>query len=962
MEHSVCVQNAMDGRQPGMFCSRLVETLAPLGDLLVRHRIAAGFGQAELARLSGLSERTLRDLERGATRRPRRHSVRALAAALGLTGPELSAFLAAAAMGPVESEARAGGTRAGWAAHAAGASDGVGAPDEGLALPVVGLPGSAGVPDAGSAAPVVDGSGVGPGAAVAGSLGGSAAGAGRAVWTGGGSGVGPGAAVAGSLGGSVAGAGRAAWAGSGSVAGAGRAVWTGGGSAAGVGLADAGRVPVAGQSGPPPDGLFLGRDKEFRSLVEMVTAGRHRLVSVTGPGGVGKSRLVAALAADVANRSWDVRTVDVSGLDDPSLLLECVAEAFGVGGPGRLEPVERLAAHLRGARAVVVVDCVEHLVAAAPDLSMLVRRCPGLSVVVTSRRPLRVSGERQLRLEPLPMPAAMALFAARAAAVAQGFEIDESNRDAVEAICRKVDGLPLAIELAAARMRQRTPAQLLGRLDGQLILLAETIASSLDSVSPTAAALFDVLGLFSGGAALDDLECVGASLGHDAGRLLEALAELVDMSLVRVGTATGDTRYSLPDTMREVALRRLGVGTSHDRVRRALAGHYLRRVGEGVLAAADADNVRAAVAWGIAHDPALFGGAVVHGLFRHYEVTGRLAEGQLALDRVGAVGRATAWVHAGHLARLRGEPAAARRYGSRALQRLSPNDHDGRCRTHLMLGSVATDLRELATSRRELHAALVQARLAGDVRLAGRVLNNLGTLAMERGRLGDAERLLLAALEAKRRGDAGDIDCGRTLFNLAETAVDDGRFEVGLLYAEKAQRLLVAGGHRRLAAFAASTAAVAHLHRGEVGNAVAAGERASALLAEGEHDDRRTPTMIDLRRSVIAHAAGDRAGAAEILRRAIPAGLDSPERDREEVAYAMEMHADLMSTRDAVSAARMLGTAGQLRSGSIRPVTPAWWTVAERASATCRERLGNKDFQSLYRCGFESLNEMCAAF
>ena len=230
-------------------------------------------------------------------------------------------------------------------------------------------------------------------------------------------------------------------------------------------------------------------------------------------------------------------------------------------------------------------------------------------------------------------------------------------------------------------------------------------------------------------------------------------------------------------------------------------------------------------------------------------------------------------------------------------------------------------------------------------------------------RLDAAERLLLAALEAKRRDD-DDIDCGRTLFNLAETAVDDGRFEAGLLYAAKAVRRLEAGGHRRLAAFAATTAALAHLHRGEIGAAVAACGRATALLGEAEHDDRRTPVVINLRRSVAAHAAGDRALAARLMRQAIPAGLESPRRDQEEIANALEMHANLLNERDAVAAARLLGTAASLRRGSTRPATPAWYGVSQRAAAACRERLGDEVFDRCRGQGFavdlDGVGEMCA--
>ncbi|HEX6682403.1 MAG TPA: helix-turn-helix domain-containing protein [Candidatus Limnocylindrales bacterium] len=808
-----------------------------LGELLVRHRVAAGLGQAELARRSGLSERALRDLERGATGRPRRHSVRALASALELSGPELSAFLSAALSGT------------------------------------------------GQAAP-------------------------EAI------------------------------------------------------------KPIR------IDRLF-GRDTELHALTEMVAIGRHRVISVTGPGGVGKTRLAAALVGELTRRSWDVRTVDVSALDDPSLVLESVAEAAGAGGSTRLGPIDRLAAQLRGARVVIVVDGAERVVAAASELSALARRCAGLTVVVTSQRPLWVAGERRLRLEPLPLSAAVALFAARAAEAVAGFKLDDGNRDAVAAICRRVDGLPLAIELAAARMRLLTPAELLERFDRPLALLADggpglparhrslhaTISSSLEVVTQQAGELFDLLGAFCGGAGIDDLESVAANLGHGCcatarhpGSLFDALAELVDMSLVRVEAAAGDTRYTLPDTVQHVARQRLAAGRAGERAHLAVAKHFLDRVrrpgSERPLATRDSANLRSAIGWAVAHEPGLFDEPVVHGLFRYYEVAGRLAEGQAALDRVGAAGQPKAWVHAGHLARLRGDFTAARRLGSLALQCLAPSDHDGRSRTHLMLGSVATDLRELATSRRELRAALVHARRAGDVRLIGRVLNNLGTHSMELGRLDHADRLLRAALEAKRRGDADDIDCGRTLFNLAETAVDAGRFDIGLSYAEQATQRLLAAGHHRLAAFAASTTALARLHRGEIGAAVAACARATALLQEEEHDDRRTPAMIDLRRSVTAHAAGDRARAAELLRQAVPAGLESPERDREEVAYAIEMHADLTASRDAVAAARMLGTAGWLRRASTRYATPAWLAVTRRAASACRKRLGANAFEREYGRGF----------
>jgi tetratricopeptide (TPR) repeat protein len=589
------------------------------------------------------------------------------------------------------------------------------------------------------------------------------------------------------------------------------------------------------------------------------------------------------------------------------------------------------------------------------------RRCPGLTIVTTSQRPLRITGERLLRLAPLSVPAAVALFAARSAAAHEGFVVDDTNRDAITAVCRWVEGLPLAVELAAARMAMVTPAELLDRLDHPLSVLAgggrdrparhrslrATIASSLDVVSPAAGDLFDLLGAFAGGVALDDLERVAARLGHDRGGLFEALAELVEMSLIRVQVPGPGSRYVVPDPVRHVAAERLAAGVREAAVRLAVARHYLDQVRQGP--GADADNVRAALGWAVHHAGAIFEPEDQQELLHYYDRTGRLAEGQSLFSRLAVTGPAIAAVHAGHLARLRGDFDEARRLGAVALDRLPTEDYAGRSRAHLMLGSVATENRDAAGSRRELHAALAHARRARDVGLLGRALNNLGTRSMELGRLRDAERLLTAALEAKTRAGADEVDRGRTLFNLAETALDAGKLDLARERADQARRSLVAGGHPRLAAFAGSAAALARLQLGDVAGAVVTRDQVLELL--GESDDDRVATVIALRLSVVRHAAGDRAGAAGELRRVMPALVGGTERDREELANALDRHAGLLAATAPASTAGLLGASDRLRGDSGRPRSLVVAGVAGRAAERARRGLGATAFERAYGRG-----------
>jgi predicted ATPase/transcriptional regulator with XRE-family HTH domain len=824
---------------------------AAFGELILRHRLVTGLSQRELAHRAGLSERAVRDLERGATTRPRRHSVRVIAEALGLADAERAAFLAAVGPSPAISQ------------------------------PISGGPGGA--------------------------------------------------------------------------------------------------VPVPLFTGPEAPQELIGRAGELWALLDLVMGGRYRIITVTGPGGVGKSRLVAELVAALRQRSsLPVVALDLSALTDPGLVADVIAEALTDGGPSRLPALERVAVQLKTRRVVAVLDCFERLVAAAPFVANLVRRCPGLTVLTTSQRPLRLAGERVFRLAPLPPEPAVELFVHRATATAPDFRRTDDNAAALAAICRRLDGLPLAIELAAAWMRLLTPAELVARLDRRLQLLTggprdrpprhrslrATLESSLEVVGEAAATLFAWLGAFAGGGRLADLEAVAAALGHEPGWLLAALTELVDTNIVRVAGERNGSRYTLPDTMRELAVERLaaGDGTAADdtAVRRAVARRILDLVLEwstepsGAAASVidqDADNLRAALRYAADRGGVPVAPATAAALCHYYQVTGRLAEGQQALAAI-APARRIAWTYAGRLARVRGDLVAAEELGRRALASLDPGDDDVRTAAHLQLGGLAVERRDRASARLHLHAVLARGNRAGDAELMGRALNTLGVLAAEFGRLDDAERLWLAALAAQRRRAAGDRDTGsaaatavmtgQILYNLAAVALESGRYELSVARAGEAQTVLQ-GRLDRLVASAAAVRALALLGLGDRSGAALAARSAVELLDE-PGDDRRRTALVAIQCSVAFHAAEDLTAARAMLRQALPLFTANAVRHREEAAICLEAHANLLAPRNPTGAANLLGAAGRLRRDSPRPVSPAHAAVHASTSRACRAALGPRRY------------------
>ena len=378
---------------------------------------------------------------------------------------------------------------------------------------------------------------------------------------------------------------------------------------------------------------MLGRDRDVATLTEWLDDDARRLITLVGPGGIGKSRLAIELARHAADQFDRVTFVVLEHLSEAGDVLPAIARELGVRDTGGRTLMERLAIARTGRRDLLVLDNFEQLMAAAPSVVTLLAELPGATVLVTSRGRLRVRGEHVFDVEPLEVPAepvhaspdelletaAVRLFVERAEAADPRFELTAGNADDLARICRALEGVPLAIELAAARIRALTPAAMLARLDRVLPLLATgardvperqrtiqaTVEWSIDLLSVDARALFVRLGVFAGDFSLDAVEAVAAREPW-AVDLHGTLLELVDGSLLRQHDHDGLPLFSMLVPVREIATARFELGADAAAVRRAHAEHYLRlaaavapllggRTQLGALARLEAerDNLRA---------------------------------------------------------------------------------------------------------------------------------------------------------------------------------------------------------------------------------------------------------------------------------------------------------------------------------------------------------------------------------
>jgi excisionase family DNA binding protein len=711
---------------------------------------------------------------------------------------------------------------------------------------------------------------------------------------------------------------------------------------------------------PAPLTRFIGRDREVAAVAGLLRRDDVRLVTLTGPGGVGKTRLALRVAAEtIAGYGDGVAFISLAPVRSAELVLPTIVQTLGIlEGEDRPAP-DRLATFFRDRDVLLILDNMEQVSDAGPALSDLLLACPRLTLLVTSRSPLRLSGEHLVAVPPLALPErraapeqpvqgpsldalarveAIRLFIDRAQTAAADFALTTENAAPIAALCEQTGGLPLAIELAAARTRVLSPAALLARFSPQLPLLAagprdqplrlrsmhDAIAWSYDLLDPAAQALFRRLAVFVGGFTLDAAEEVGAGGGVTgwqgdrtnvvpatpppacASTSLDRLTALVDESLIQRSPASGgETRYTMLETVREYGLERLAASGEEDAVRDVHADWCLAFAERAAPELAGPDhvawfnrieaeigNIRAAHAWLFAHNDVARALPLGTTLSWFWQAAGYFQEGRALFARLLA---------------MPGAEAAPAAFGS-ALG---------------VAGSLAHHLRDLGAAQQHLAQALAIMQGLEDRRGTIAAQRSLGSIAIDRGDLALAETLLREV--AADGPDLGaDWEAASAVNLLGVIAFTRGDYVAAMRHADAAR--------------------VTWLNQGDTGHAGAA----QAALA------------------VAAVAAGDRVLAA-VNSRAVLSQLTDVEDDGITAECFALAGGLALASGDAPQGARLLAAAEAMLARIGTPRWPGYQAWCERMRAEAERALGPRRFAKAWSIGAarslaEATAEAFAAF
>jgi predicted ATPase/DNA-binding CsgD family transcriptional regulator len=605
-------------------------------------------------------------------------------------------------------------------------------------------------------------------------------------------------------------------------------------------------VPVAdrdrfGAPLPTPPTSFIGRASEIAHLGELLRRSDVRLVTMTGPGGVGKTRLALHVAAELpAAVANGVVFVDLTPLADPDLVAATVATALGVRESGDRPLADRLIDALRERHLLLVLDNFERVVEAATLVGDLLAACPRLTILVTSREPLRLAAERVVAVPPLPLPdpalpaedlaasEAVRLFVERAQAVRADFALTDANAPAVAEIVRRLDGLPLAIELATARVAHLPPTALLARLERRLPVLTggardaparqrtmrDAVAWSYDLLPPEDQMLFRRLAVFVGGCTLEAAEAVAGTPDDPGGDVLDGVGSLVAKSLLRQEEGSdGEPRYRMLETVREFGLERLARSGEEAATRERHAAWCLT-MAEAVAPRVEGPN----------------GARWLRRLALEWPNLRSVAGGALDRSAPTVVLRLVCALQTTVNAFGLGDPREVRRWLDSAL--------------------AVADGVDVALRIDALHSASIFAAVEGDLTRAEALAGQALALAQGRtDRRGEAAALHALGLAASFRGD---LDRMETLF--------DQELELQRACGDTAQT-----------GFVLSFLADAALWKGDIDRAAALAEEARGLLADARHQAHTGRLLGTL--GAIALAQGDPARAARLYRDRLLGGI-----------------------------------------------------------------------------------------
>ncbi|HLJ68138.1 MAG TPA: tetratricopeptide repeat protein [Chloroflexota bacterium] len=549
---------------------------------------------------------------------------------------------------------------------------------------------------------------------------------------------------------------------------------------------------------PPQPTSFLGREQELGELADLMQDPGVRLLTLLGPGGVGKTRLAIEGARALQGDFGDgVVFVPLASVRTASLVVPTLIHALGVEEGARTAGGEAVIGALRNRNVLLLLDNLEHVLDATALIARVLHECEGVKILATSRTVLRLAAEHTYTVPTMQVPGAevasdlsvletvpaVRLFVERARAAKSDFVLTAENAEAIAEVCRRLDGLPLAIELAAARSRVLTPTVLLSRLSSRLDLLRggatdvparqQTVREAIDwsyqLLEPPQQQLFAELAVFEGGATLDAIEAIclpGAPV--DA---VDLVGSLLDQSLISMESATeGAPRYQMLDTIRAFAHEHLERSSKAEQLRARHARYFLSLAGEaedGLLGEnqqhwmddldTEQPNLRAALSYMLAAGDAPGALQLAGALGQFWVVRGYLDEGRVWLEAALAAGdadaatRAKATQFAGTLAYEQGNLDDAERFYLAARQLyLDLGDVRGLAAVATGLGNVAWERADFETARTLFESSLNLHQQVGDDIGAAAALNNLGNVACDEENLTDAERFYQRALELYR--------------------------------------------------------------------------------------------------------------------------------------------------------------------------------------------------------------------